>query len=220
LRTRFRDRPHPEPFFALRNVSFSMRAGEGLAVIGANGAGKSTLLSMVAGLVLPDRGSVRVNGRVAALLELGAGFHPDLTGTENVHLNAALLGIGRARMNAIFDEIVDFSELGDFMDEPIRTLSAGMVMRLAFAVAVNVDPDILLIDEVLAVGDSAFQVKCFDKILDFRRRGKSILCVSHVPALLQQLCDRAIWIDHGDVMLEGPVGEVADAYAGRMRSSR
>jgi ABC-type polysaccharide/polyol phosphate transport system ATPase subunit len=175
---------------------------------------------MVAGLVPPDRGSVRVNGRVAALLELGSGFHPDLTGAENVRLNAALLGIGRARMLVAFDKIVEFSELGDFMNEPLRTFSAGMVMRLAFAVAVNVDPDILLIDEVLAVGESSFQAKCFDKVLDFRRRGKSILCVSHVPTLLQQLCDRAIWLDHGDMVLDGPVGEVIDAYAGHMRANR
>lgn len=218
LRRRFTPRKQVEPFYALKNVSFRMLPGEGLAIIGSNGAGKSTLLSLVAGLVPPDAGSIRVNGRVAALLELGAGFHPDLTGTENVHLNAALMGISRSRMNRIFQKIVDFSELADFMDEPLRTYSAGMVMRLAFAVAVNVDPDILLIDEVLAVGDSSFQAKCFEKILDFRRQGKSILCVSHVAGMVRQLCDRAIWLDHGDLMLDGPIAEVTDAYAGRVQS--
>jgi ABC-type polysaccharide/polyol phosphate transport system ATPase subunit len=210
---------HTEKFYALKDVSFQLDHGECLAVIGANGAGKSTLLNLVAGLVPPERGSVRVNGRVAALLELGSGFHPDLTGTENVRLNAALLGIKPKQMESVFPEIVDFSELSDFMDEPLRTYSAGMVMRLAFSVAVSVDPDILLIDEVLAVGDSAFQAKCFDKILDFRRRGKSILCVSHASGMVQQLCQRAMWLDHGDLLLDGPIGEVCAAYEGRLHSS-
>jgi ABC-type polysaccharide/polyol phosphate transport system ATPase subunit len=208
-----------EPFYALKKVSFRMERGESLAVIGANGAGKSTLLSLVAGLVPPDRGSVRVNGRLAALLELGSGFHPDLTGAENLRLNAALLGISRKRMNGIFGDIVEFAELADFMAEPLRTYSTGMIMRLAFSVAVHVDPDILLIDEVLAVGDHAFQAKCFEKMLDFRRRGKTILCVSHATGLVQHLCSRAIWLDHGDLLLDGPLGEVADAYEGRLQSN-
>jgi ABC-type polysaccharide/polyol phosphate transport system ATPase subunit len=219
LRSRFARRQPAEPFFALKNVSFSVNHGEGLAVIGANGAGKSTLMSLVAGLVPPDRGDVTVTGRVAALLELGAGFHPDLTGAENVRLNAALLGIGRKQVDRTFQEIVEFAELAEFIDEPLRTYSAGMTMRLAFSVAVNVDPDILLIDEVLAVGDAAFQAKSFEKILDFRRRGKTVVCVSHVSGMVQQLCGRAIWLDHGDLMLDGPLGEVADAYDGRMRSN-
>jgi ABC-type polysaccharide/polyol phosphate transport system ATPase subunit len=219
LRSRFARRHPAEPFFALKNVSFSVNHGEGLAVIGANGAGKSTLMSLVAGLVPPDRGDVTVTGRVAALLELGAGFHPDLTGAENVRLNAALLGIGRKQVDRTFQEIVEFAELAEFIDEPLRTYSAGMTMRLAFSVAVNVDPDILLIDEVLAVGDAAFQAKSFEKILDFRRRGKTVVCVSHVSGMVQQLCGRAIWLDHGDLMLDGPLGEVADAYDGRMRSN-
>jgi ABC-type polysaccharide/polyol phosphate transport system ATPase subunit len=155
-----------------------------------------------------------VNGRVAALLELGSGFHPDLTGAENVFLNAALLGIHRGRMKEIYPEVVEFAEMGDFMDEPLRTYSAGMVMRLAFSVAINVDPDILLIDEVLAVGDRAFQAKCFDKIFEFRRRGKTILCVSHVSGMVQQLCSRALWLDHGELVLEGSIAEVCGAYEG------
>jgi lipopolysaccharide transport system ATP-binding protein len=207
------------PFYALKDVSFRMEPGESLAVVGANGAGKSTLLSMVAGLVPPDRGAIDVNGRVAALLELGSGFHPDLTGTENVHLNAALLGVSRNRLDEILPDIVDFAELSDFMAEPLRTYSTGMVLRLAFSVALKVDPDILLIDEVLAVGDQAFQKKCFEKILDFRRRGKTILCVSHASGMVQQLCTRAIWIDHGDVVLDGSIGEVINAYEGRPKSN-
>jgi lipopolysaccharide transport system ATP-binding protein len=208
-----------EPFYALKKVSFRMEPGESLAVVGANGAGKSTLLSLVAGLVPPDRGAVNVNGRVAALFELGSGFHPDLTGAENVRLNAALLGMDRKRLNAVFADIVEFAELADFMAEPLRTYSSGMVMRLAFSVAVNVDPDVLLIDEVLAVGDHAFQAKCFEKILDFRRQGKTILCVSHATGMVQRLCSRAIWLDHGDVMLDGSTTEVIDAYEGRLKSN-
>jgi len=208
-----------EKFYALKGVSFQMEHGESLAVVGANGAGKSTLLNLVAALVPPDRGTVSVNGRVAALLELGAGFHPDLTGAENVRLNAALLGIGRKKIDAIFAEIVDFAELADFMAEPLRTYSSGMVMRLAFSVAINVNPDILLVDEVLAVGDHAFQAKCFERILNFRRQGKTILCVSHASGMVQQLCSRAIWLDRGDLLLDGPIAEVCDAYEGRLQSS-
>jgi ABC-type polysaccharide/polyol phosphate transport system ATPase subunit len=218
VRNLFAWRERTEPFHALKGVSFRMEPGESLALVGTNGAGKSTLLGLVAGLVPPDRGTVTVNGRVAALLELGSGFHPDLSGVENVRLNAALLGVSRRRMDAIFADIVEFSELGDFMAEPMRTYSTGMVMRLAFSVAVHVDPDILLIDEVLAVGDSAFQAKCFEKVLDFRRRGKTILCVSHVSGMVQQLCSRAVWLDHGDLMLDGPIAEVVDAYEGRLKS--
>jgi ABC-type polysaccharide/polyol phosphate transport system ATPase subunit len=213
LRRRLAGEKQPDLFYALKDVSFRMQHGEGLAVIGANGAGKSTLLSMVAGLVPPDRGTVAVNGRVA-LLELGSGFHPDLTGAENVRLNAAMLGIGRKRLEAILPEIVDFAEIGDFLDEPLRTYSTGMMMRLAFSVAIHVDPDILLVDEVLSVGDAAFQTKCFDRVLQFRRKGKSILCVSHASGTVQQLCDRAIWLDRGDLALDGPIGEVNDAYLG------
>src|SRR5436190_22194860 len=208
-----------ETFWALKGVSFQVEHGESLAVVGANGAGKSTLQNLVAALVPPDRGTVGVHGRVAALLELGAGFHPDLTGAENVRLNAALLGIGRKQMDAIFGEIVDFAELADFMAEPLRTYSSGMVMRLAFSVAINVNPDILLVDEVLAVGDHAFQAKCFERILNFRRQGKTILCVSHASGMVQQLCDRAIWLDRGDLLLDGPIAEVCDAYEGRLQSS-
>lgn len=206
---------HKDRFYALKHVSFRVEKGESLAVIGPNGAGKSTLLGLVAGLCRPDEGTVSVEGRVAALLELGSGFHYDLTGAENIRLNAALLGLTRAQTNKLFDRIVEFSGIVDFIDEPIRTYSTGMVMRLAFSIAVHVDPEVLLIDEVLAVGDQAFQAKCFDKIHELRREGKTLLCVSHASGMIQQLCDRAIWLDHGELMMGGLVGEVTGAYEGR-----
>ena len=208
-------RDHRDRFYALKNVSFRVAPGESLAVVGSNGAGKSTLLSVVAGLAEPDEGTVRVDGRVAALLELGSGFHPDLTGAENVRLNASLLGLSRKRTAELMDQIVDFSGIADFIDEPLRTYSSGMVVRLAFSVAVNTDPEVLLIDEVLAVGDHVFQAKCFDKITEFRRQGKTLLCVSHGAAMLQALCDRAIWLDHGELVLAGDIREVLEAYGGR-----
>jgi ABC-type polysaccharide/polyol phosphate transport system ATPase subunit len=207
-------------FYALKNVSFHLESGESLAVVGPNGAGKSTLLGLVAGLARPDEGNVRVNGRVAALLELGAGFHGDLTGAENVRLNAALIGLTRKRTNEVFEQIADFAGIGEFMAEPLRTYSTGMVMRLAFAVAVHLDPEVLLVDEVLAVGDQAFQAKCIDKISEFRRAGKTLLCVSHAAGMVQQLCDRAIWLDHGELIMSGSVFEVTEAYAGRAAAPR
>ncbi|HLY20549.1 MAG TPA: ABC transporter ATP-binding protein [Bryobacteraceae bacterium] len=203
-----------KPFYALKRVSFTLERGESLAVIGSNGAGKSTLLGLVAGVSKPNEGVVTVNGHLAALLELGSGFHPDLTGRENVRLNAALLGLSRRETAAAFDAIVEFSGIRDFIDEPLRTYSTGMVMRLAFSVAINTDPEILLIDEILAVGDAAFQAKCIDKIHEFRNAGKTLLCVSH-SNLVQKLCDRALWLDHGELILSGPVAEVSAAYAGR-----
>jgi lipopolysaccharide transport system ATP-binding protein len=206
---------HPESFAAVKNVSFALQRGESMAVVGPNGAGKSTLLSLVAGLSKPDTGSIAVNGRIAALLELGSGFHPDLTGTENITLNASLLGLTRKRTADLFDQIVEFSGIAqEFINEPIRTYSSGMVVRLAFSVAINMDPDLLLVDEVLAVGDSAFQ-KCFQKIREFRSSGKSLLCVSHAAGMVQELCDRAIWLDHGEVMMSGAISDVIEAYNGR-----
>jgi len=202
-------------FDALKGVSFRVAKGEGLAVIGSNGAGKSTLLSIITGLAKPDKGTVRVNGRVAALLELGSGFHPDLTGSENVYLNAALLGFGERQTKDMFDDIVDFAGVRDFIEEPLRTYSSGMMMRLAFSVAVNVDPDILIIDEVLAVGDMDFQAKSYEKIRDFRRAGKTFLCVSHNPQVLLDLCDRAVWLDQGEMLMCDRIHYVLDAYGGR-----
>lgn len=204
-----------DSFHALKNINFSIKDGESVAVIGANGAGKSTLLSLVTRLAPPSSGEVVINGRVAALLELGAGFHPDLTGRENVRLNASLLGFSRNQANALYDSIVDFAELHDFIDEPLRTYSSGMMLRLAFGVAVNLDPQILIIDEVLAVGDQQFQAKCIDKIFEIRNQGRTILCVSHATTILQSLCSRAIWLDHGQLIMDGPINEVLQAYEGR-----
>jgi ABC-type polysaccharide/polyol phosphate transport system ATPase subunit len=206
---------HRERFHALKNISFTVEHGEGLAVIGANGAGKSTLLGLVAGLAQPDEGTVSVTGRIAALLELGSGFHPDLTGAENVRVNAALLGLGRRQTAEIFDEVVDFSGIAEFIDEPLRTYSSGMIMRLAFSVAINIDPEILLVDEVLAVGDAAFQEKCFDRLRSFRQAGKTLVCVSHSTAMVREMCDRAIWLDHGELMMSGRVSDVIEAYEGK-----
>jgi ABC-type polysaccharide/polyol phosphate transport system ATPase subunit len=204
-------------FEALKNVSFAIAEGQSLAIVGNNGAGKSTLLGLVAGLAKPDSGTVETRGRIAALLELGSGFHPDLTGRENVKLNASLLGLSRSEFRAAYDAILDFSGIGDFIDEPLRTYSSGMVMRLAFSVAINVNPDILLIDEVLAVGDAGFQAKCFDKIRSFRRAGKALVCVSHGQAMVRELCDQAIWLDHGTLLMSGETGDVLTAYSGGQR---
>jgi lipopolysaccharide transport system ATP-binding protein len=206
---------HRERFYALRNVSFQLEDGESLAIVGSNGAGKSTLLSLAAGLTPPDEGQVRVNGRIAALLELGSGFHPDLTGAENLVLNAALLGLSKRETHELFGRIVEFSGIGEFIDDPLRTYSSGMVMRLAFSIAIQCEPDILLIDEVLAVGDASFQEKSREALVAFRRAGKSLLFVSHSPASVRDMCDRAVWIDHGAVMMAGLVNEVLDAYQGR-----
>ena len=215
IRDRLRNMLRPEPqedFFALKDVSFSIGRGESLAIVGQNGAGKSTLLNLATQLCSPSEGSVEIHGRVAALLELGAGFHGDLTGTENVRINAALLGLTRQQVKERFDSIVEFAGVGDFIHEPLRTYSSGMRMRLAFAVAVNVDPDILIIDEVLGVGDQEFFAKCFDRIMEFRRAGKTMLCVSHSLPSLQTLCDTALGLDHGRLKQAGPVTEVLQAY--------
>ncbi|MCL5743093.1 MAG: ABC transporter ATP-binding protein [Acidobacteria bacterium] len=199
-------------FYALRDVSFRIRAGESLGILGPNGAGKSTLLSVISGIHYPDEGSVSVNGSVAALLELGSGFHFDLTGRENILLNASLLGLSRKQVYERFGDIVAFSELADFIDEPLRTYSTGMVMRLAFSVAVNTTPDILIIDEVLAVGDQNFQAKCIRRIRELKAAGHTLICVSHSGSLIEDLCDICLWLDHGRMVMMGPVRDVVRAY--------
>lgn len=203
-----------EPFYALRDVNFEVGDGVSLAVVGHNGAGKSTLLNLVAGLTAPETGTVEVSGRVMALLELGSGFHPDLTGAENLRINAALCGFTKSETNALFPRITEFSELGDFIEEPLRTYSSGMVLRLAFAIAVHANADILLLDEVLTVGDKDFQKKCLDRILEMRQQGKILLCVSHAPDTLHRLCSQALWIEAGRVVQRGPIEEVVRAYQG------
>jgi lipopolysaccharide transport system ATP-binding protein len=211
----FKPRTH-RWFYALRNVSLTVREGESLAVIGSNGAGKSTLLNLATRLCQPDEGSVNVNGRLSAVLELGSGFHPDLTGAENLRLNASLFGLSRRRTEDLFDQIVDFSGVGEFIDQPLRTYSAGMITRLAFSVAISVDPDILIVDEALGAGDQAFHAKSFERMLAFRKAGKTMICVSHAPASLRQMCNRAIWLDHGQLVLAGPLDDVLAAYEGRV----
>lgn len=199
-------------FYALKDVSLSVKDGESVALVGANGAGKSTLLALVCGLAQPDGGRIEVQGRVATLLELASGFHPDLTGRENVMLNAALLGLQRKRAQERLDSIVEFAEIGAFIDQQMRTYSSGMVARLGFSVAVHCDPSLVVIDEVLGVGDAAFRTKCQDRIKGFRREGKTLLFVSHNALEVKGLCSRAVWLDHGQVMMDGPAEAVMAAY--------
>jgi ABC-type polysaccharide/polyol phosphate transport system ATPase subunit len=209
------DKSHGDSFYALHDVSLSLGEGESLAIVGSNGAGKSTLLNLATRLCPPDEGEVVVQGRLSAVLELGTGFHQDLTGAENLRLNASLFGLGRRRTAELFDQIVDFSGVGEFIDQPLRTYSAGMIMRLAFSVAINVEPDILVVDEALAVGDQAFHAKCFERMLAFRRSGKTMLVVSHAPDTLRHMCDRAIWLDHGKIVGQGDLTQVLAAYQSR-----
>ena len=202
----------PETFCALDNVSFEIQQNESLAVIGSNGAGKSTLLRLASGISMPDKGRVTINGTVAALMELGAGFHPDLSGAENLILNASLLGLSRKRTYQEFDSIVEFSGIGEFIEEPLRTYSSGMILRLAFAVAVRVNPEVLFIDEILSVGDQNFQQKCRDEIQRLKRSGTTLICVSHSMPLLRALCEKALWLEHGRVKMFGAGAAVIDAY--------
>ena len=202
-------------FWALRNINLRVDKGEVFALLGPNGSGKSTLLQIISGILQPTSGRVHCSGRIAALLELGSGFHPELTGAENLVLNAALLGLSRRKTNQLFDRIVEFSGIGEFIGDPLRTYSSGMIMRLAFSVAIQCEPDILLIDEVLGVGDASFQEKSKEALVSFRRAGKSLLFVSHSPASVREMCDRALWIDHGSVMMDGSVKAVLEAYQGR-----
>jgi lipopolysaccharide transport system ATP-binding protein len=196
----------------LKNVSFELRRGETLGVIGKNGSGKSTLLGLVAGVLKPTMGSVEVNGRVSPLLELGAGFHPELTGRENAVLNGVLMGLPRKTVKERIEDIIEFSELGDFADQPIRMYSSGMMARLGFSVIAHLEPEILLIDEILAVGDIDFQKKCFHKMEQFKKSGVTMVLVSHSMADIQRICDRAIWIDHKEVRADGPAQSVARQY--------
>jgi ABC-type polysaccharide/polyol phosphate transport system ATPase subunit len=216
-----------ETFTALEDVSFEVRKGSTFGVIGENGSGKSTLLKLVAGITKPTRGTLAVEGRVSALIELGAGFHPEISGRENVAINGVMLGLTRKEIDRRFDEIVEFAELRDFIDDPVKTYSSGMYMRLGFAVAIHVEPDVLLIDEVLAVGDEAFTRKCLDKIAEFRRRGRTILFVTHTLGLVEKMCDEALWLRHGRPAGRGDPKRVIDSYLthvaegeeGRLRAS-
>jgi ABC-type polysaccharide/polyol phosphate transport system ATPase subunit len=207
-----RPRGETEKFWALRDVSFTLPAGETLGLVGHNGSGKSTTLKLITRILEPTSGSLRVRGRISALLELGSGFHPDLTGRDNIYLNGSLLGFGRADMQRRIDDIIDFAELGPFIDTPVKHFSSGMYMRLGFAIATAVDPDIIITDEVLAVGDEAFQRKCMDRMYKFRQEGRTILFVSHSLESVRNLCTSAIWLDHGELKAAGDPVSTIDAY--------
>jgi len=207
-----RQRPPGDEFWALREVSFRVEQGQSLGLVGHNGAGKSTALKLITRILEPTSGSVQTRGRIAALLELGSGFHPELSGRENVFLYGSLMGVRQAEMERRLPAIAAFADIGDFLDSEIKHYSSGMYTRLAFAVATAVDPDILITDEVLAVGDEAFQRKCMERIYSFRRAGKTIIFVSHALDVVRSLCDVAVWLDHGCVRASGPAGGVIDAY--------
>ena len=214
-----RDLKPDETFRALDGVSFDVEAGRTYGIIGRNGSGKSTMLKCVAGIAKPTTGKITVNGRISALIELGAGFHPEISGRENVFINGIMLGLSKAEIERRFDEIVEFAELAPFIDAPVKTYSSGMYMRLGFAVAVHVDPDVLLVDEVLAVGDEGFAHKCLDKFAEFRRRGKTILLVTHSLGLVERFCDEALWLDKGKVKAVGDPKRVIDAYVTEVEES-
>jgi len=214
-----RDLRPDETFRALDGVSFDVEAGRTYGIIGRNGSGKSTMLKCVAGISKPTSGKVTVNGRISALIELGAGFHPEISGRENVFINGIMLGLSKSEIERRFDEIVEFAELAPFIDAPVKTYSSGMYMRLGFAVAVHVDPDVLLVDEVLAVGDEGFAHKCLDKFAEFRRRGKTILLVTHSLGLVERFCDEALWLDKGKVRAVGDPKRVIDAYVTEVEES-
>ena len=211
-RSIIRDLRPDETFSALENVSLNVPAGATVGIIGPNGSGKSTMLRLVAGITKPTSGGVRVDGRVSALIELGAGFHPEISGRENVSINGIMLGLTKQEISRKFDEIVEFAALENFIDAPVKTYSSGMYMRLGFAVAVHVDPDVLLIDEVLAVGDQGFTHRCLDKFAEFRRRGKTILLVTHGLGLVERFCDEAVWLHEGKIRGKGDPKQVVDAY--------
>jgi ABC-2 type transport system ATP-binding protein len=204
-----------DEFWALKGVDFEIPFGSTFGIIGSNGSGKSTLLKCLAGILSPDKGSVSCNGRMAALLELGAGFHPDLSGRENIYLNGAILGMTRSEIDRKLEEIIDFSGLEKFVDTPVKNYSSGMVVRLGFAVATNVDPEILIIDEVLAVGDESFQHRCHEKIESFRQEGRTIILVSHGLMQVAQLCSTVAWLEKGVIQEIGPSYEVIGKYAGQ-----
>jgi ABC-type polysaccharide/polyol phosphate transport system ATPase subunit len=211
-RSLIRDLRPDETFPAVRDLTVSVPKGQTLGVIGRNGSGKSTLLKLVAGITKPTTGTVRVTGRISALIELGAGFHPEISGRENVFINGIMLGLSKREIAKRFDEIVEFAELQDFIDAPVKTYSSGMYMRLGFAVAINVDPDVLLVDEVLAVGDEGFTHKCLDKFAEFKRRGRTILLVTHSLGLVERFCDEALWLDGGQKRALGDPTRVVGAY--------
>lgn len=196
----------------LKDINLEIRKGETVALIGTNGSGKSTLLKLMTKIIYPNKGYIKTNGKLTSLLELGAGFHPDFTGRENIYFNASIFGLSAAEIDARVQDIIDFSELGEYIDTPVRTYSSGMYMRLAFSVAINVDAEILLIDEILAVGDQHFQDKCFAKLEELKKSDKTIVIVSHSLGAVKKLCTRGIWIYNGEVRKDGDIKDVIDEY--------
>lgn len=196
----------------LQDVNLTIKNGEAVALIGVNGSGKSTLLKLMTKIIYPTKGSIVTNGKLTSLLELGAGFHPDFSGRENIYFNASIFGLTKKQIDERLEDIIDFSELRDFIDNPVRTYSSGMFMRLAFAVAINVDADILLVDEILSVGDQHFQEKCLNKMKDLKSQGKTMVFVTHSLGSAKELCDRAVWLNKGHIQLDGDVNEVIDEY--------
>lgn len=207
-----RGRARYDEFWAIRDLSFEIQSGRTFGLIGANGSGKSTLLKCIARILRPNVGRITLDGKVAALLELGSGFHPELSGRENTYLNGSILGLSKKEIDAKFDEIVDFAGVEQFIDQPVKSYSSGMYVRLGFSVAINVDPDILLVDEILAVGDTAFQNKCMEKFLDFKRQGKTVVVVSHAVETMRTLCDELAWLDHGKLVSVGRPDKLVDEY--------
>jgi len=206
------NREYHHPFHALKNVSFSIRKGDTVGIIGRNGSGKSTLLQIICSILQPTSGNVKVDGRISALLELGAGFNPEFSGRENVFLNGSILGMSKEEIDECFDDIVEFADIGEFIDQPVKTYSSGMYVRLAFAVAINVKPDILIVDEALSVGDTAFQAKCFAKFREFQKKGVTVLFVTHSMDLITRYCSTALLLEKGVLTKSGPAKEVVDMY--------
>lgn len=196
----------------LKDINLTIKNGEAVALIGVNGSGKSTLLKLMTKIIYPTKGEIVTNGKLTSLLELGAGFHPDFSGRENIYFNASIFGLNKKQIDARLEEIIEFSELRDFIDNPVRTYSSGMFMRLAFAVAINVDADILLVDEILSVGDQHFQEKCLNKMKELKAQGKTMVFVTHSLGSARELCDRAVWLNKGHIQLDGDVNEVIDEY--------
>ena len=196
----------------LKGINLKIKEGEVVALIGTNGSGKSTLLKLMTKIIYPNKGKIETNGKLTSLLELGAGFHPDFSGRENIYFNASIFGLTKKEIDARLEQIIDFSELRDFIDNPVRTYSSGMYMRLAFSVAINVDADILLIDEILSVGDEHFQNKCFEKMKELKNQGKTMVFVTHNMNSVEKLCDRAVWLYNGSIKMDGDTSEVIKEY--------
>lgn len=208
----FWNRNNHEDRRVLQNISLKIHKGETVALVGVNGSGKSTLLKLITGIIYPNKGTVTTKGKLVSLLELGAGFHPDFSGRENIYFNAAIFGLSRKEIDRRLDAIIEFSELGDYIDNPVRTYSSGMYMRLAFSIAINVDAEILLIDEILAVGDQHFQDRCYEKMMELKKEGKTMVFVTHSMDAVRKYCDRAVWLYEGKIKMDGPTEEVVTEY--------